>query len=513
MKAIKNIIAFLFLIGSMQFALAQVEEVAPVEEAEEVEAVEEVEEVEAVEEAVELEMEIAEVEEFAIREIMLEDFNTLEVNGINVVEIYQSDRNVLVVKGPEEVIKEYEHGFSNGKLTIITQELSEEVEILVEYTDLDLLLVNGTSVVRGQNTLKGDKFQIKTNGASDIKLNIEVADLDVKAEGASAVRLSGTANNTSVDLGGACAYKADELATKKTFVKTSGASQAVVNVTDTLYGNAKGVSVINYVEEPQFKDVEVSSMANSGIYSGEEEQVIDDIEIDIEGLEELTEAMEIIEEAAKERKKKFNGHWGGVDLGINSYLNADNTLDLPEGAEFLELKIPNSLVVNLNLFEANFPIIGEHFGLVSGVGFEFNNYKFKNSNFLRKDSGMIVGEDAGFEFIKSKLSCTYFKIPLLLEFQTNSGTNRKSFHITAGAAFGVRIGAHSKYKYEFEGANVKRKSRNDHYLNPYRAEAIFKIGWNNINIFAQYSLLPLFEEGKGPELYPISVGLTLVNWG
>ena len=36
------------------------------------------------------------------------------------------------------------------------------------------------------------------------------------------------------------------------------------------------------------------------------------------------------------------------------------------------------------------------------------------------------------------------------------------------------------------------------------------VGW--FNVFATYSLTPLFESGSGPELYPFSVGVTLVGF-
>ena len=36
------------------------------------------------------------------------------------------------------------------------------------------------------------------------------------------------------------------------------------------------------------------------------------------------------------------------------------------------------------------------------------------------------------------------------------------------------------------------------------------VGW--FNLFATYSLTPLFESGRGPELYPFTVGVTLLGF-
>jgi hypothetical protein len=49
-------------------------------------------------------------------------------------------------------------------------------------------------------------------------------------------------------------------------------------------------------------------------------------------------------------------------------------------------------------------------------------------------------------------------------------------------------------------------------MQPFRWDAYAGIGWGIINLYATYSLNPLFRENRGPELYPFSVGITLVNW-
>ncbi|HRY97973.1 MAG TPA: hypothetical protein P5550_02850, partial [Bacteroidales bacterium] len=58
----------------------------------------------------------------------------------------------------------------------------------------------------------------------------------------------------------------------------------------------------------------------------------------------------------------------------------------------------------------------------------------------------------------------------------------------------------------------KNKVRDDFHLNPLKAEGTVRLGWGVVNLFANYSFLPLFKEDEGPELYPFSVGLTLSSW-
>jgi hypothetical protein len=129
----------------------------------------------------------------------------------------------------------------------------------------------------------------------------------------------------------------------------------------------------------------------------------------------------------------------------------------------------------------------------------------------------------------------YFNIPLLFEFQTNSYMKKNSFHFAAGMIMGVRLSSHTKKYYDewnkdFEVTQynpatdsyetvytatspdyAKAKDFDDFYMNPFKWDATARIGWGFINLFATYSVNTLFKEDKGPELYPWTVGITLVN--
>lgn len=126
----------------------------------------------------------------------------------------------------------------------------------------------------------------------------------------------------------------------------------------------------------------------------------------------------------------------------------------------------------------------------------------------------------------------YLEVPVLLEFQTNRYRKTNSFHITAGMVFGLRIISHTKryvndLNKEFllvdlgtgetvltgrSSGDNKPKKWDDFHLNPFKADATVRIGWGWVNLFGTYSITTLFREDKGPELYPFSVGLTLIGW-
>jgi hypothetical protein len=49
-------------------------------------------------------------------------------------------------------------------------------------------------------------------------------------------------------------------------------------------------------------------------------------------------------------------------------------------------------------------------------------------------------------------------------------------------------------------------------METFKYDATAKIGWGVLNLNASYSLNTLFKKEKGPELYPFTVSLTLVNF-
>jgi hypothetical protein len=58
----------------------------------------------------------------------------------------------------------------------------------------------------------------------------------------------------------------------------------------------------------------------------------------------------------------------------------------------------------------------------------------------------------------------------------------------------------------------KLKSPGDYAMDDFRFAATARVGYGWVNLFANYDLNPLFEDGRGPELYPYSVGVKLISF-
>jgi len=194
-----------------------------------------------------------------------------------------------------------------------------------------------------------------------------------------------------------------------------------------------------------------------------------------------------------------------LDLGFNNYLE-NGSLPSDNGAKYGLLPV-NSNIVNLRLMTR----IGRKPGktrLSGSVGMEFswNNYKFDQNSIIGKDSMGVTFNPfpAGQKKIKSKLTVAWVNVPLMLHYHAL----KSSFHLAIGGFAGYRLGSHNKIKFSEDGAIKKEKEYTNFYLNSLQYGLRFQVGFYDVDFFASYNLNQLFAKGKGPQLTPVSFGVT-----
>jgi hypothetical protein len=102
-------------------------------------------------------------------------------------------------------------------------------------------------------------------------------------------------------------------------------------------------------------------------------------------------------------------------------------------------------------------------------------------------------------------------VPLMLQFDTKKLHKKNTFHIAAGVVGSLKIGSYTKQVTEIDGTKFKPHTKDDFNLNQFRYAAMVRVGYGWFDVFASYSLNTLFKKGQGPELYPFTVGITLLN--
>ena len=207
------------------------------------------------------------------------------------------------------------------------------------------------------------------------------------------------------------------------------------------------------------------------------------------------------------RGNRFRGHLGGIEFGFNGYLSDFWSTSLDPEDYYLDLNTAKSNNWNIMLPNINIGI-KRHFGLVTGIGLNFNKYRFDGNNSIVKDENGVIGPsypDPDISYTRSKLSTTYAILPVLLEIQIPV-SHGNTINIGAGVIGAVKLGSHTKVVY-YTGGKQKEKSRDDFSLNVLRYGTTVRLGYDFVQLYGTCYLSPLFEKGKGPELYPFEIGI------
>ncbi|MCJ8291095.1 MAG: outer membrane beta-barrel protein [Crocinitomicaceae bacterium] len=222
-----------------------------------------------------------------------------------------------------------------------------------------------------------------------------------------------------------------------------------------------------------------------------------DVDIDIDS-----------EDEPREESRKSEAHWAGIDFGFSILLDENRENNFSDHP-YWNNDAAKSQVWNLNLFEHKFNFGTPYVGLTTGLGFSFTSVAFKNNYLIQSTADSVYAVmDTVHNYSKNKLKASYLTIPLMLEFNTSADED-KSFYLAAGVIGGVRLTSKTKRQGEFDGKEFKEKVKGPFNLNPFKLDAAVRLGYADWGVFANYSLLPLFDQGKTVDLYPLTFGLSL----
>jgi len=472
-------------------------------------------------------------------------FTEIEAGSAFSLLLTQGEPTQVTVETDDNFLDKIETSVDNNRLTISTEGVKNPTAMRIYITtpNITLIELDGAARLDSKGEIQCTTLKIEASGAAKINMDLNTEILVSDVSGAAKILLKGKSVSHQIDASGAASVDAMQMTSQTIKADISGAAKARVYAISRLEADISGAGAIAYYDNDETK-----KLTDQGTYSIN----FDNSEIpDAEELEEIVTATEegdstlinigdiqvqVVEgnptkvkignnelevdddgnvDFKRNRKNRFDGHWGGFDIGINGYLNSDMGFGMPEGYDFLDLRYEKSTNVAINLIEQNFNLIRNHFGLTTGLGIEWQNYRFDNNAYLSVDNEGIFGGyyEGDKNYTKSKLVVTYLNLPLLFEYQTNRFSKKNSFHIGAGLLTGLRIGAHTKMNY-VDGKKQKEKYKDDDGfdINPFKFALMTRIGWGIVNLYGNYNLNTLFEDNRGPELYPFAVGITLVGW-
>lgn len=197
--------------------------------------------------------------------------NVKSFDGIKVstgIDLYLTMGNSEEVKivADEDIIDDIKTEVKDGTLHIYTKKNNwfnwggnKTRKAYVSVTELNRLHASSGSDVVSENTLEGDRLEVKASSGSDVKLDVIIKNLSVDASSGSDAKLSGKSKTFEAEASSGSDIKAQNLEAKIGKLRASSGSDISVTITDELYARASSGADIRYYGNPQIRDTDESS--------------------------------------------------------------------------------------------------------------------------------------------------------------------------------------------------------------------------------------------------------------
>jgi|GEM_PF-163451 len=164
----------------------------------------------------------------------------------------------------------------------------------------------------------------------------------------------------------------------------------------------------------------------------------------------------------------------------------------------------------------NNPIGKSNFSFAFGLGITAHNLKSNSLIKVDTTGGLSISkfykipskvDGNSIKYKRNKLTVAYLDIPMEFRYKTK---NEMKFAL--GFKLGFLVGSHTKYKgdnLETGTESYKIKQSDIKNLENMSYGVTGQIGYKWINLVGCYSLSNLFKNDKGPDIYPISIGVAL----
>jgi hypothetical protein len=153
-------------------------------------------------------------------------------------------------------------------------------------------------------------------------------------------------------------------------------------------------------------------------------------------------------------------------------------------------------------------LIQHRINLLTGIGIDWNNYRFRNNTLLSPKTDTLMITQDTIDFKKNKLMTQNLMGHLMLQFETKPGKNERTFDIGAGVFAGYLLNARTKQVSDERG---KVKFEDDFQLNTFRYGICSRIGYGAFDFYLNYTLNDIFRTDLGPAVQNLSFGINFTG--
>lgn len=139
-----------------------------------------------------------------------------------------------------------------------------------------------------------------------------------------------------------------------------------------------------------------------------------------------------------------------------------------------------------------------------------SKYNFTSGSTDSLAAVAIIANPQNFE--KNRLASTYLDIPFELRFHPLGTEDGEGLFIGAGGIVGLRLRAHTKWKYDNNGETVREKTSGKYNLNSFRYGYQVRAGFKGVHVFYKRYISNVFkdsfQDGSNPVMTTVGINVT-----
>ena len=203
------------------------------------------------------------------------------------------------------------------------------------------------------------------------------------------------------------------------------------------------------------------------------------------------------------QKKKYDRSNNTIKIGNAIYFGYTQLNDGfgLKGSNAVDLNSLRSWEIGVDLTSYTYQIDHYgHWGLTTGVTWGYRSFRLDGDNvFLSNNNITDIEQNA--DYSQGRLRYNFFRVPVTVNWQSWFG---RRFYIIAGLEPEIRFSVKSKAKISGKEHTIG----SDLNVNPVGVNAIVQVRYGNIGVYVRSAITQLFENNKGPKMYPASLGFT-----
>lgn len=158
-------------------------------------------------------------------------------------------------------------------------------------------------------------------------------------------------------------------------------------------------------------------------------------------------------------------------------------------------------------FTYSFPFGKSPVSFALGAGISWHNlYSDTRILDIKADTIVFTPISDETDYKKSKFAVTYLDVPIEFRLKT-----KNNIRVSLGGKLSYVVDAKTKYKGDkLDGYQIIMKEKQVSNIDKFQFSPYLRVGYSWFHVVCYYSVTQIFEKGKGPEVYPISLGITFM---